>query len=210
VGGSNDGKLRSVLSRVSKETRGTHGHRQGWVARSGPPATLCDFPKARREDHAPLGDGDIKRMLRRIFGFYFAILSVVSLLVPFQAALQILRGEPPSGPQVHSALRNLELLTLAAVFGVAGWKTLRRGRRAAASTNRWPLVASLLNLLIAIGVPSAHYAVQGASALLSAERAFIFPQVMGLTASVYFLKSAASHRKSGGGWPRSQGSEIER
>lgn len=123
-------------------------------------------------------------LLQRILHFYFAILSVIFGMVPAKDIWSAAAGLLTASSVNYEIVRDAELIVLAGIFGIASWAARSEKKAAAQMRPIWTIGASCLALIIMIGIPLAHYVVQGWGALLQLETAFALPQVIAAAAAV--------------------------
>jgi hypothetical protein len=136
-------------------------------------------------------DGLDMRIFRILLSFYFAILSMAFIRGTFRDAPGTVHSQVVSQFPPMSLTEKAVLLVLAAIFGVAWWTVWREK----ASARRWAIAASLLNLLICIGIPLLYYYIWGLSAFWQVERVFGILSAIGIAGLVVFLRP---YRQAGG------------
>jgi hypothetical protein len=128
------------------------------------------------------------RILRIVLSWYFAILFLIFLRVTFDTYGDILRTFHRQGASrllFNLLIQESVAAVLVIIFGMSSWTIWRKK----ASARGWAIIASLLDLMISIGVPLLYYHVQGARAFWQLECVFGLPTAIGAAGLVAFSRS---------------------
>lgn len=142
------------------------------------------FFEAFRVGFLCVKDGLDMRIFRYLLSLCFGILAMVFLRGTFGDAPGTVHSQVVSQQRPMSLTETAVLIGLAVVFGVAWWTILREK----ASAGGWAIAASVLNLLICIGVPLLYCRTGNLSAFWQLERVFGIPTAIGIAGLVVYLR----------------------
>jgi hypothetical protein len=120
------------------------------------------------------------RMLKLVLFWYFATVSMMLLTAPFFDLKSAIRVHRALQPSLWLSATDIVCFALAAIFAVASWNAwptkfnAKRGQRA------WILTASLLSLLISIGLPFLYLFAPRSHSFWYLEGIFAVPTILGL------------------------------
>jgi hypothetical protein len=126
-------------------------------------------------------------ILRVLFGAYF----LFGALIWLGAAAYVVQDVSHPIPVLKKVLVVSFAVSMAGIHGIAGWISLRERRSDGTAGRRWPLNASLANVLIFFGFAIVYCYLGGLDVFWQTERIFGIPQVAGLIGLWVFRRQRA-------------------
>jgi len=127
--------------------------------------------------------------LRLIFCWYFAFISLAFLKITIDYILSITRKQDMTHLHISLLAGGSISSVLVIIFGAASWTAWRERYPKKEKKRIWTTTASLLSLLISIGIPLLYYYTQGIDAFGYLERFFWLPTAIGVVGIVIFSRS---------------------
>ncbi len=129
------------------------------------------------------------RIVRLLLFVYFEFLTVVFITFAINQLRHYgARSQNGLNPPLSPVFAYLIPITLAVVFGAASVVIFRGAVMRKMGGNAWVIVASLLSLVISIGLPLLYLHAQGARAFLKVGEFLFIPTLFAVTSLIVYLR----------------------